>query len=295
MWAESEPNAFTLYFNLSNKDPVLREIVGDKRFRFAASHAINREQISELLYLGVGEPAQVAPTTGSRFYHERLYNTATEYSVEKAKNLLDEMGLKKDADGFRLLPDGKKLTLSLMSFHSGGAYPETSQMAEMITENLQAIGLSVNFRIIDEALYYERIEANDFDGVILGGSHGTIEGKYLGGAVRHWALVISNTPWGPEWAKWHLSQGQEGMQPPPEIVEATTAYRKAQASLDPEEQEFYFKEMLDIAADNLWTIGTVTKFGKIVVVSPKLRNIPTSLNVWGRGDYGSPGTWFYEE
>jgi len=48
--------------NLNNKDPVLRKIVQDKRFRIAMSLAMNREEINELCYLGMcKEPRQVAP------------------------------------------------------------------------------------------------------------------------------------------------------------------------------------------------------------------------------------------
>ena len=59
-------NSAQLSFNLNHKDPAVREIFMDKRFRFAASHALNRERISELVFLGLVPPWQVASHAGQR-------------------------------------------------------------------------------------------------------------------------------------------------------------------------------------------------------------------------------------
>ena len=45
-------------FNVNHKDEGLRDIFGDLRFRQAVSQAINREEINELVYFGLGTPAQ---------------------------------------------------------------------------------------------------------------------------------------------------------------------------------------------------------------------------------------------
>ncbi len=53
-------------FNLNHQDPVMRKIIEDKRFRFAMSLAINRDEINDLAYLGLcGEPRQVVPVKDS--------------------------------------------------------------------------------------------------------------------------------------------------------------------------------------------------------------------------------------
>ena len=47
-------------------------------------------------------------------YYEDWKDSYVEYDVEKAKSLLDELGLKdKDGDGMREFPDGKKLSLRI--------------------------------------------------------------------------------------------------------------------------------------------------------------------------------------
>ncbi len=86
-WASTAINALQVEFNLTHKNPVMRKIFLDKRFRFAVSHAINREMINELVWLGLAEPWQVAPYETSRFYNERLAHTALKYDPPKAGKL----------------------------------------------------------------------------------------------------------------------------------------------------------------------------------------------------------------
>ena len=78
------------------------------------------------------------------------------------------------------------------------------------------------------------------------------------------------------------------------MLRAIEAFDKARSTLDPKEQEKWFKIVTDIAADNLWVIGTTTYPGRIKVINPKLRNVPMTFLPWHRGDWGRPDLWFYE-
>ena len=53
--------------NLNHKDPALRAILSDSRFRIAISHAINRNELNKIIYMGKGEPRQAAPLKESQF------------------------------------------------------------------------------------------------------------------------------------------------------------------------------------------------------------------------------------
>ena len=79
-------------------DPTWREVTGDVRFRRALSLAINRPEILKNFYL-------------SQFAKLPSRSSSAEYSVDKANALLDEMGMKKGADGFRAAPDGKPFSI----------------------------------------------------------------------------------------------------------------------------------------------------------------------------------------
>ena len=294
-WADSAVNSAQVEFNLTTNDPVLEKIFQDKRFRFACSYAINRKMISDLVYLGAVEPWQVAPYKTSPFYHERLAHTALEYDTEKANKLLDEMGLnKKDAAGWRLRPDGKRLTIYLIT--SEGYLENATKMGEIVTDNLRAVDLDVNLKLVDDKLLWEKINAADYDAILNRQSFGTNEGSYLTGGSQHFVVTGCGwiNFWAPKWRLWCISGGKEGEKPSPEMLQAVEYYQKAQTTFDPQEQYSWFMKVLDIAADNLWTIGTVQRFGIVVIVNSKMKNVPTTQDFWGRGDMGSPELYFYE-
>jgi peptide/nickel transport system substrate-binding protein len=61
----------------------------------AVSHALNREEINELVFFGLGTPAQytgVDPNTVN-FVTEEQKTYLTEFDTDKANELLDDMGL----------------------------------------------------------------------------------------------------------------------------------------------------------------------------------------------------------
>ncbi len=293
-WGETAINAAQLEFNLTHKDPVIRKIFQDKRFRFAVSHAIDRDMISELVYLGMAEPWQVAPYETSPFYHEKLAHTALEYDLKKANRLLDEIGLdKKDADGWRLRPDGKPLQITFISYDTG----PMADIGEIVMDNLKAVGLNCNLRFVDFGFLIDKRNTNAHDAGFLWGSWGTNEGLYLGGEVNHFVPIKGPAFWSTLWYDWYSSKGERGEKPTiPAILEVVEAFEKASATMDPEEQKKWFKKVLDIAADNLWTIGTVKYVGYTVITSPKLRNVPTTFVAWGRGDNsGRIDSWFFAD
>ena len=85
-------------YNYTSKDPVLREIFNDLRFRRALSHAINREEFGEVFNLGLTEPRQAAPPADWSFYDESFGRKYLEYGLDLANQLLDETGLEWNAD-----------------------------------------------------------------------------------------------------------------------------------------------------------------------------------------------------
>src|SRR5690606_30933689 len=77
-------NTTTLMINMTHPDPVKREIFQNKDFRIGLSHAINRQEIIDLIYIGQGEPWQAAPRPEAQFYNEEFAKQYTEYDVAVA-------------------------------------------------------------------------------------------------------------------------------------------------------------------------------------------------------------------
>ncbi len=83
-WYSSGVSDWALFPNLNRyvdpDDPKTEkkwELLNDKRFRKALSLAINRQDIIDAIYDGIGEPAQVAPGRDSYFYHEGMQKSYT--------------------------------------------------------------------------------------------------------------------------------------------------------------------------------------------------------------------------
>jgi peptide/nickel transport system substrate-binding protein len=127
-----------MVFNQTHKDPVLRKIYGDIRFRQAMSLAMNRDEINNVIYLGVAKPQQAVPLNCT-FVTEEDENYMTEYNPEKANKLLDDMGLKKGPDGIRLRPDGKPLTV-LWEYSTQFA---GDKFVTLVSYHWKAVGINV--------------------------------------------------------------------------------------------------------------------------------------------------------
>src|SRR5512133_3458499 len=98
----------------SDADPEIAKWITNADFRRALSMGINRDQINEAFYLGLGTPGTVAPSDINPYFPGAEYrNKYATLDVKAANDLLDKIGLdKKDAQGFRLRGDGKRLSIN---------------------------------------------------------------------------------------------------------------------------------------------------------------------------------------
>ncbi len=110
----SNSSAIVIGLNLNHQDPRLRSFFQSKDFRIGLSHAIDRQRFVDEIQGGKGEPYQAAPRPESRFYHQQLARQFTEYDRQLANRHLDLAGCSaRDSEGFRLGPDGKRISFWL--------------------------------------------------------------------------------------------------------------------------------------------------------------------------------------
>lgn len=258
----------SLAFNLTHKDPVLREVFNDLRFRQAVSLAIDRAEINDVLYFGKAAMRQAVPPAMTSFYEEWMGEHYAEYDPDKANALLDEMGLKWDKDGkVRLRPDGKPLQLVLECTE------EFAPMSELVAEHWTRVGVKTDMKQLERMFFYERGPANErdvacwtFDGV----SEFNIRAG--GGRIRPaWGNPLDPAPL---WQAWLSSNGASGEEPPAVVKHVYELVDQFQVAVPGSDEYMELgKEILTLSTENLWVIGT-TVAPRVVVISNHLANAP---------------------
>ena len=173
-----------------------------------------------------------------------------------------------------------------------------AEMAEIVTDNLKAVGLNVNLRVVEWGFAQEQRAGNLIDAALISQAVGINEGNYWDGYNGTYIVPVHTgcVFYAPEWNKWWLSDGAEGERPSEPMVEAVEYYRAGMATLDVAERTELMEKILDIAADNLWAIGTVKMLPRFKFANPNLRNIPTGQLAYSRGaDAGRMELWFVDE
>lgn len=242
-------NQPTLYLNLTSTNPVKREIFQNRDFRVALSHAIDREEIVDLVFLGEGAISQVAPREGSPFYVERLAKQYTEFDPDEAERILDEAGFaEKNADGWRLGPDGNPIEFVIL-VSAGDGRPET---AELVAEYWQDIGINAQFRLVDRSLMTTSLIGNDYDAYVWdapGGLSDAITDPRGFFPFNKTVIFIA-----PLWAEWFMNPAN-GEEPPAEVREQMELYRTIDTLASAEDRTARMKEVLEKSADIFYSIG----------------------------------------
>ncbi len=288
------PNAAVIQFNMSHPDQVKREMFRNKDFRIGLSHAINREEIIDLVYAGQAEPHQAGPSPESELYNERLSKQYTEYNPDLANEHLDKAGYsERDAQGYRLGPDGKRISF-LMELDA--ARDTFIDIMEIVPEYWADVGIEVQVQTIDRSLWDLRVRNTaEFDATIhrFGGGSGQV--VFLD--PRYYFPFNGNSLFADGWQKWYNNPSQEGAEEPSEDIKRQMAlYDELKATADKAKQAELMKEILEIAADQFYTIGISTEPIGFGVVNNNLKNIPDTMP-WSfpypHPAPTNPEQWFY--
>ena len=248
LYNSTRTGEWNLMPNQTVKEPVLREIFRDVRFRRALSLAVNREQINELMYLGLGRPMQVTISPDSPYFKEEWALNYSEFDLERANALLDEMGLKWDSDKkYRLRPDGDTLSVVIESSNQ-----RWEDGFGIVKNGWEAIGIKTDWSFTDTANFRNRVQTGDVQvGVWSSGGNYTIS-SWFPWIPLHYLLY-----WASDWGRWGMTDGAEGEEPPAQVKELITLFAQFNSAIDAGEKTRAAQAILDIHSDNLWFIGTV--------------------------------------
>jgi peptide/nickel transport system substrate-binding protein len=279
LWSSASTAAVALYPNLNVTDPGMRALLQDVRFRRALSLAIDREEINKILFFGFGAVGQntalLAPggREAPRLRHAR-------YDLAGANRLLDAMGLTaRDDRGFRLRPDGRRLDLIV---ESAGESSQESDVLELIADTWREIGVELLTRPSQREVFRRRVFSGEAMMSVWGGEFGLPTPEMC----PSWLAPVSEEQL--QWSQWGLyfeSKGKRG-QPPslPAARRLVELYQAWLVSTDRETRTRIWREMLEINAEELFTIGILGNTLQPVVVAERLRGVPEKgVYAWDPG------------
>jgi peptide/nickel transport system substrate-binding protein len=155
-------NAFT-YLGYNLRSPQFNQI----RVRQALSYGIDRQGIIDGILLGIGRPC-----TGPFSHVSWAYNPnarSYDYNPELARRMLEEAGWKDTNKDGILDKNGKPFRFTIMTNQGNN---ERIKTAEIIQQNLKALGIDVKIRVMEWQAFLEQIDKRSFDAILLGWSMG---------------------------------------------------------------------------------------------------------------------------
>ena len=245
-----------LSFNVNHADPEKRSVFGDIRFRQAMSISINRDEINDVAYYGLGKVEQfVGISPAPDFVPEDVKMYMTQYDPDGASALLDEVGLKDtDGDGFRELPSGAPLAINLDYATQGFGGVEV----ELIARYFNEAGIKTSFKEVTPDEYRGSQASNQLDVhlwdkgqplAIVAGDPETFKPPF-GNYFNH-----TN---GLEWAAYIDSDGAEGVEPPQWVYDLSDGIDQFQSyALGTAESNEWGAKITKMLTDQSLLIGMV--------------------------------------
>ena len=283
LWEKALGSQVALYPNLNAQDPEWRKLMRDARFRRALSLGINRHEINEVVYFGLGKESGNTVLQRSPLFRPQFRGAWTRFDVKRANALLDAIGLtQRDDRGLRLLPDGRPMELIV---DTSGESTEETDVLELIRDSWRQIGIALFSRPSQREVFRKRVFSGMSVMSVWSGLNNGIATPDMSPAE-----LAPTTQEQLQWPMWgqYYEQNRRGGEAPalPEVEELVRLNDAWGATSDTAERERIWLRMLAIQADQVYTIGIVARSLQPVVVSDELRNVPTDgIYSWDPGAY----------
>jgi peptide/nickel transport system substrate-binding protein len=268
---------YGIFFNMHyDADPELAKWYGNVDFRRALSLAIDRDQINETFFLGIGTPGSGAPAESNKYSPGPEWRQKwSTLDLKQANELLDKAGLdKKDSEGFRLRTDGKgRLSIEVTTL--GGQFVQYTRISEMVREHWKKAGIDLIVQERERTLVQRRAAGNETQ-LIAWSNDGTDTLFNESGWIYP---TNGGSWWSPEYGKWYGSGGSAGREPP-EAMKKVMELAKNAYGMQEAEKVAAGKEMWRIALDAVWYIGVAGQAGAvegIQIAKTDLGNVPSAF------------------
>jgi peptide/nickel transport system substrate-binding protein len=276
LWEVGKGSQIALIPNLNYEDDVWRTLFQDNRFRRALSVAINRREINNAIYYGLARESANTVLPRSPLFKPEYAAAWSQYDVDLANQLLDEMGLtEKDFDGIRRLPDGRRAEIIIAS---AGESTEYSDVLELIGDAWRKVGIKLFPRASQREVFRRRIFAGQTMMSIWSGyDNGLATADF---APKEYAPTEQDQYQWPAWGLYGQTLGESGEEPTLATVkELKSLYDRWMLADSTKQKSDIWHRILEIHAEEVFTIGIVNGARQPVVVSNKLKNVPDE-GIW---------------
>jgi peptide/nickel transport system substrate-binding protein len=183
-----------LWFNEVAKSPIpsyKKNWFRSANFRRAISEAINRDDLSRIVFHGHAQPALGPFSPANKFWFDSKLKPQP-YSPDAALKALQGEGFRME-NGVLKDKDGNEVVFSIIT-NAGNKIRE--RMAVLIQDDLQKIGIHVNVVTLDFPSLIERMtQSFDYEAIILGLTNVDLDPD---GEMNVWLSSSENHQWNPQ-------------------------------------------------------------------------------------------------
>lgn len=276
LWDDARGSNFAIYPNLTTTNETWRKLFRDVRCRRALSLAIDRNEINQAIYFGLGVPGANTVLQQSPLYKPEYTTAWSEQDLDKANALLDEMGLtQRSDDGLRLLPNGEKMVIVI---DTAGESTEETDILQLVRDSWRKIGVDLFSKPSEREVFRNRV----FSGESIMSVFFGIDNGVPNADLSPWEFCPS-TQQQLQWAKWGQfieTSGEAGEKIDlPEAQHLFDLLQSWRAATDGGVRAGIWDEVLKIWSDQVFSIGTVANVPQPVVVGQHLHNVPEKA-IW---------------
>lgn len=294
LWETGRGAQIALYPNMNAKDPVWRKLMQDVRFRRALSLAVNRNEINQVVYFGLAKDMANTVLPSCPLFKQEYATAWSSFDLERASQILDEMGLtERDSRGIRLLPDGRPMEILVQT---AGESTEETDVLSLVEDSWRRIGVQMYVKPTQREVLRNRVFSGE---AIMSAWYGLPNGVPVANMSPSQMAPTKQDQY--QWPKWgrfyETGEGKPSLMPEvQELVSLNKAWGMASSEF---EQARIWNRMLEIHADQVFSIGLVSGVLQPIVVNERLMNVPeNAFYNWDPGAYfgihNMPG-FFYKD
>jgi peptide/nickel transport system substrate-binding protein len=224
-----------LWFNEVAKSPIpsyKKNWFRSANFRRAISEAINRDDLSRIVFHGHAQPAAGPFSPANKFWFNGKLKPQA-YSPDAALKSLQGEGFRME-NGALKDKDGNEVVFSIIT-NAGNKIRE--RMAILIQDDLQKIGIHVNVVTLDFPSLIERMtQSFDYEAILLGLTNVDLDPD---GEMNVWLSSSTNHQWNP----------QQKVPETPWEAEIDSLMRAQASSSDPRKRKEAFDRVQEIVVE----------------------------------------------